>query len=122
MGLNEVFKKVSAINEVTELASEKVELASLPRLISLADAALKFRDKTKVSTDKAKQAIVDLNNILGQSINNYNKVVAEADELENAAKDLGIALPNEIKASRDSAKTEISLQTELRKKVSSIKL
>ena len=32
MGLNEVFKKVSAINEVTELSSERIELASIQEL------------------------------------------------------------------------------------------
>jgi len=105
-----------------KLASHIVELASLPRMIALKDAALKFKDKTVTANNNVKQAIVDLNNLLSQSINNFNKVVAEADELENAVKELGIALPNEAKAARDTAKAEISQQNELKKKVSSIKL
>lgn len=122
MGLNEVFKKVSAINEVTELAKHEVELASLGRVTVLNDAALKFRDRTTTSLNNAKQSLADLNNLLSQSINNFNKVLAEVDAVEKAAKDLGFPLPNEASKARDLAKMEISQQTELKKKVSSIKL
>ena len=122
MGLNEVFKKVAAINEVTELAKHEVDLASLGRVTVLNNAALKFRDKTATSINNAKQSLVDLNNLLSQSINNFNKVLAEVDAVEKAAKDLGFPLPNEASKARDLAKMEIAQQTELKKKVSSIKL
>ena len=118
--MKSVYSKL--FKEETQLASHEVELASLQRVITLDDAALKFRDKTTASNNKAKQALVDLNNLLSQSINNFNKVVAEVDELEKSAKDLGIPLPNEARVARDSAKREITQQTELKNKVSSIKL
>jgi DNA anti-recombination protein RmuC len=105
-----------------KLASHIVELASLPRMAALKDAALKFKDKTLTANNNVKQAIVDLNNLLSQSINNFNKVVAEVDGIEEAVKELGVPLPNEAKAARDAAKAEISQQNELKKKVSSIKL
>jgi DNA anti-recombination protein RmuC len=106
----------------TDLAKHEVELASLPRIAALKDAALKFKDKTVTANNNVKQAIVDLNNLLSQSINNFNKVVAEVDGIEEAVKELGVPLPNEAKAARDAAKAEISQQNELKKKVSSIKL
>jgi len=105
-----------------KLATHIVELASLPRMAALKDAALKFKDKTLTANNNVKQAIVDLNNLLSQSINNFNKVVAEVDGIEEAVKELGVPLPNEAKAARDAAKAEISQQNELKKKVSSIKL
>jgi predicted phage-related endonuclease len=113
---NKLFK------EETQLSSHEIELASVGRVKVLSDAALKFNDKTVAANNKAKQAIVDLNNLLSQGIANYVKVVTEVDELEVSAKDLGIQLPNEVKVARDAAKREIAQQTELKNKVSSIKL
>ena len=123
MGLNEVFKKVADIkSESVELAKHEIELASLGRVTVLNDAALKFRDRTTTSLNNAKQSLADLNNLLSQSINNFNKVLAEVDAVEKAAKDLGFPLPNEASKARDLAKMEIGQQNELKKKVSSIKL
>jgi DNA anti-recombination protein RmuC len=113
---NKLFK------EETQLASHEIELASVGRVKVLNDAALKFKEKTAAADNKAKQALVDLNNLLSQGINNFVKIVTEVDELEVSAKELGIALPNEVKVARDSAKKEIAEQTQLKNKVSSIKL
>lgn len=65
MGLNEVFKKVSAINEVTELASHEVELGALQDALSLVNNADKARGaankKVVIITQKADEAVVALN-------------------------------------------------------------
>jgi len=123
MGLNEVFKKVSVIHsESVELESQEITLASLPRVNTLNDAALKFNEKITSASNNVKQAIVDLNNLLSQSINNFNKVVYEVDDIEKATKELGLPLPNEAKVARDAAKKEITQQTQLKNKVSSFKL
>lgn len=123
MGLNEVFKKVSDIKpETTELSKHEIELASLGRVNVLNDAALKFNDRTTASINNAKQSLVDLNNLLSQSINNFLKVVTEVDAVEKAAKDLGFPLPAEASKARDIAKMQMNQQSDLKKKVSSIKL
>ena len=116
-----IIEKITAKVEA-KLASHKADLASLPRVNVLNDAAFKFKDKTTNASNNVKQALVDLNNLLSQSINNFNKVVAEVDAVEEAAKELGFPLPNEAKTARDSAKMEISQQTQLKNKVSSFKL
>ena len=114
---NKLFKE-----ETTNLSSHEIALASVGRVKVLSDAAVKFKDKTVAANNKVKQDLADLNNLLSQGIANFTKVVSEVDELENAAKDLGIPLPNEVKVSRDFAKREIAEQTQLKNKVSSIKL
>lgn len=114
---NKLFKE-----ENTNLSSHEIALASVGRVKVLSDAAVKFKDKTVAANNKVKQDLADLNNILSQGIANYVKVVNEVDELENSAKDLGITLPNDAKVSRDIAKREIAEQTQLKNKVSSIKL
>lgn len=65
MGLNEVFKKVSAINEVTELASHQVELALIDDIKkSIKDLGVLFTDasKTEVELDKIIKVLYPLLN------------------------------------------------------------
>ena len=114
---NKLFKE-----ETTNLSSHEIALASVGRVKVLSDAAIKFKDKTVAANNKVKQDLADLNNLLSQGIADFVKVVREVDELEIAAKELGITLPNEVKVSRDFAKKEITEQTQLKNKVSSIKL
>ena len=96
MGLNEVFKKVSAINEVTELASHKVDLKTLDDL-----------DK---SATQLFQSIQNARKALGDAIKQYRSIEVKyqsefesamklakdnLSQFENASKQLGID-PNMI--------------------------
>lgn len=107
--------------EKVELAKHEVELASLQNVIKLDDAALKLKDKALTVTQKAKESLSIAISNSSQTITAFEKVIVEVDALEKSAKDLGIALPNEARLARESAKREISQFTELKNKVSSIK-
>jgi len=104
MGLNEVFKKVSAINEVTELASHKVELGYLQDVQKKAETQLKkysdipelFKywqsvsqwitsNEGKISKFKGTRSayLMGLNDIIPELENNFN-------EIENKLKSVGL--------------------------------
>jgi hypothetical protein len=86
MGLNEVFKKVSAINEVTELASHEVVLGALQdiekELIAASSGAIKSIDMAKAAIKPA-QTSLQLNKQLLAKLENFTKQI----------KDLGITTP-----------------------------
>ncbi len=96
MGLNEVFKKVSAINEVTKLSKHKVDLKTLDDL-----------DK---SSTQLFQSIQNARKALGDAIKQYRSIEVKyqsefesamklakdnLSQFENASKQLGID-PNMI--------------------------
>ena len=86
MGLNEVFRKVSAINEVTELASHEVALGALQEiekeLIAASSGAIKSIDMAKAAIKPA-QTSLQLNKQLLAKLQNFTKQI----------KDLGITAP-----------------------------
>ena len=79
MGLNEVFKKVSAINEVTELASEKIELANIldfGKLSADADMKLKKFNEYMSQLDKLIQPVIKSGEL-------YLKALDDAMDMNN---------------------------------------
>jgi len=104
-----------------KLANQKVELASLQGVIKLDDAAFKLKDKSLAVTQKVKESLSIAISNLGQTVSAFEKVIAEVNALEKSAKDLGIALPNDARISRDSASREISQNNDLKNKLSSLK-
>ena len=92
MGLNEVFKKVSAINEVTELASNKVELAgaTVDTLQKKQIQAQKELESAKASTAKALAAINDTYKAYQQNGISCNEGLKMADEVIAIFKSIGV--------------------------------
>jgi len=111
---NKLFKK-------EELATVKVELANLQSVIKLDDSAFKIKDKALSSSTKLKELIASVSANCKSAINAFELVIKEVDVLETQAKDLGLALPNDARIARDSAKRESMQFSELFKNVSSIK-
>jgi hypothetical protein len=106
----------------TELSTQKVELANLQSVVKLDDTAFKIKDKALASAKKAQDFLIDVSNNSNAAISAFNAVIAEVDTLEKQAADLGLSLPNDARVARDSAKRELSQFTELKSKVSGIKL
>jgi len=102
MGLNEVFKKVSAINEVTELASHKVDLASIKALQeatkilqgseSSADKVANAFEQKVAEANKAYTALMNERNAIYKWVN--NEAPARLADFEKAAKQLGLEINN----------------------------
>jgi len=102
MGLNEVFKKVSAINEVTELASHKVDLASIKALQeatkilqgseSSADKVANTFEQRVVEANKAYTILMNERNAIYKWVN--NEAPARLSDFEKAAKQLGLEINN----------------------------
>lgn len=122
MGLNEVFKKVSAINEVTELASQKVDLATLDQLlISYVNATKKEKESSdaflilKTDVARAKQKIQD--NLLISE-----RAIQEFNQFEKDAKSLGLALPQDVQKNLDTLKKGVANYNRYIKSINSIKL
>jgi hypothetical protein len=94
MGLNEVFKKVSEINEVTELASEKVELANITDLVKLTSLTEKslagFNRQYKETKLFAKSTLVNADEFQNNKARMYDLMQV----LEKQAKDLGVDIKN----------------------------
>ena len=87
MGLNEVFKKVSAINEVTELASHQVDLALI---------------------DDFKKLLTQANNDYKSFNDDYNKfngfkklVIHSGDKVEISLKKLDTAYSSIVKQAQE---------------------
>ena len=108
MGLNEVFKKVSAINEVTELASEKIELASVAEL----EKFLKESNSYKPVLDKYISDAKKIEQMKEALYNGVYKVSADLTKLNDSgtrayldfgkkAKELGLD-PNSAKPYKDA--------------------
>ena len=94
MGLNEVFRKVSAINEVTELASHKVELGKLDDLTTINKKLLELRDGSNKFFALKKQ-------VVDYAKEQFPKVKLNLDEAEKLvsiiktqAKELGLDVTN----------------------------
>jgi hypothetical protein len=90
MGLKQVFKKVSAINEVTELASHQVELANITDLVKLTSLTEKslfaFTRQYKETKNFAKSTLVNADDFQNNKVKMYDLMQV----LEKQAKDLGI--------------------------------
>jgi len=101
MGLKEVLKKVASINEVTELASEKVELASLDMVKRMADEGLTMYKKG-VEYAKEMEAFTKKSRVLNADADALaNAIEKELNEFQSQAKQLGLdvtALPEFKKA------------------------
>jgi type VII secretion effector (TIGR04197 family) len=90
MGLNEVFKKVTAINEVTELAKHEVELGAIQELEK---KVAQFQS----DNDKVTQLIKNLDSVKNQfkqldkklSVE-FKSLRGEADKLFEQASSLGL--------------------------------
>lgn len=103
MGLKEVFKKVSAINGVTELASEKIELASIAELQkAIADGKKEIDFFKKVQSDE-KALFSELENrkkTFLEQINVYETALSQKmdvlfktySDLDKKAKEIGISI------------------------------
>ena len=91
MGLNEVFKKVADINEVTELASHQVELASATDLPKLYGNAVSMNKDIYGDTFRRVDA---LKAVLIKKENDAIKMIADVDgamiDFAKKAKELGI--------------------------------
>jgi hypothetical protein len=100
MGLNEVFKKVSAINEVTELASHKVELTLLDDLKKLEKSISDEAQKAYNEAMKVEELYKKVNSANKALISKFGQTkIIFADKIYQArstAKELGITLPREF--------------------------
>jgi hypothetical protein len=85
MGLNEVFKKVSAINEVTELASHQVELAT-----TYNDATEQFQFNLKMYNESLAR-VKDLQAKLSRDVNMVKKNNEDLLRIKKSLNDLGFA-------------------------------
>ena len=115
MGLNEVFKKVSAINEVTELESHKVELGILDDLKKLTQDMMKSLE----NVSKERLIIIGARNKMNQAIINSDNITNNVEKSLNTylqeVKDLGIDqvpaiaknIQNEIVKARSSNKKDL---------------
>ncbi len=83
MGLNEVFKKVTAINEVTELSSHKVELGAI-------DIFVQAYKKEAAKIASIKNKVVAANDELGFVLASLESLPQVGDKLIAQMKDLGI--------------------------------
>ena len=92
MGLNEVFKKVSAINEVTELESHKIELAI---------------------TDKLKSELKKYTALVSQSGKNLDNYYVAIRTLEKAINELKANSSDVTKIAQDLRKQEDLVTTEI---------
>ena len=91
MGLNEVFKKVSAIQpESVELASHEVELASLDMVKAMAQDGLALYKKG-VSYAQEMEAFTKKSRVLNAEADALsNAIEKELKEFESQAKQLGL--------------------------------
>jgi hypothetical protein len=105
----------------TELASQKIELATLQSVTKLDDTAFKIKDKALASTSKLKEFIATASINSSEAVKAFELVIKEVDTLETQARDLGLGLPNDARIARDSAKRESSQFAQLNKSISSIK-
>jgi len=96
MGLNEVFKKVSAINEVTELASHKIELATIDALKNEVIGYNKSLDSYNNDFKSMQSQLKDLSVKYGKLTDTYLSWFAAYNDTEEKATQLGIKLPNDI--------------------------
>lgn len=104
---NKLFK-----SEQVDLSSEKVELANIKDL----DKAMKAADKEYAAAIKAQKQIAkvisDAKTAYRQAAIKYNEAANIGDQIETAAKELGIKLPNEIASKIFSAVDERDKATE----------
>jgi len=107
--------------EQTQLASHEVELATVQSVDKLDVTALKLRDKSQANVKKAKDALINANNSIGETLAAFEKVVVEVDALEKQAKDLGLGLPTEARRAKDSAVREIGIYNSLRTAINAAK-
>lgn len=124
MGLNEVFKKVSAINEVTELASEKIELSLLSDLKATSDKI----DMLLSAADSGAINLAKLATSWNETFAKIESNFSEADKLTlsmfkkhsdiiNQIKDLGIQPPAEFNAVMDRANSHKTDMSKIRAKI-----
>jgi hypothetical protein len=122
MGLNEVFKKVADIeSNSTELASQKVDLATLDQLLtSYVNATKKEKESSdaflilKTDVARAKQKIQD--NLLISE-----RTIQEFNQFEKDAKSLGLALPQDVQKNLDTLKKGVANYNRYLKSINSIK-
>jgi hypothetical protein len=122
MGLNEVFKKVAGIkSNATELASQKVDLATLDQLLtSYVNATKKEKESSdaflilKTDVARAKQKIQD--NLLISE-----RTIQEFNQFEKDAKSLGLALPQDVQKNLDTLKKGVANYNRYLKSINSIK-
>jgi hypothetical protein len=94
MGLNEVFKKVADIERnATELASEKVELATPD---DLAKAQMQSKKELDAANTLAKNVMASIDKVIAAYRTNQvtcNLGLAAADDVTRKFKDLGMTPP-----------------------------
>jgi len=121
MGLNEVFKKVSAINEVTELAKHEVELGLQD------DLKAQFNKYFSVDNiDLLEVGIIDsvkkLNTNFIATVKEFNAFNKIYTEFQKKALDLGVEIPKDVVQYKDEVFKYIKAATDTHKKYLSIKL
>jgi hypothetical protein len=82
MGLNEVFKKVASINEVTELASHEVQLGAID------DLQVKYKN-IAAKAPKIKDQVIRLSNELAVVSSELKNLSTDFKKLQAMAKELG---------------------------------
>ena len=90
MGLNEVFKKVSAINEVTELANHKIHLGDLQDIFKEIDAVASESQKAFDIVFKAKGLLTDAKTSESLVVKKYQSAYVELTRLNGVVKGLGL--------------------------------
>jgi uncharacterized UPF0160 family protein len=122
MGLNEVFRKVSAINGATELSSGKVELGMLQDVMSLVNNADKARGaankKVVIISQKAQEAVaalVEANNVLTRANNGL-------DTLIKNTKSLGLDVSPQVLKAKETVVAKQATVTNQINKIQAIKV
>ena len=101
MGLNEVFKKVSAINEVTELESHKVELALVDDIKKLIQEANNNKNAYSIQAELTVQQLQKTKIIAQNWRDSLNQANGKIIDLTNSAKSIGLDIPQEIIAYKE---------------------
>ena len=124
MGLNEVFKKVSAIQtESVELASHQLELGLVEDLAKLLNRMKAIDGALMKSTQKSVNALSAFAKVQGDLKDAYStaqldskdaqsdikEAVALIDKVAKQAKDLGLN-PNDVKGTQDIVKITANLE------------
>ena len=101
MGLNEVFKKVTAINQVTELESHKVDLTIVDDIKKLMQLAVNNKEKYNAEALRAVEQIKKAKIIGIEWRTNLQDASKKINDIVNAAKTTGLDVPKEITAYQD---------------------
>ena len=114
MGINQVLSKIAKINEPTELASHKVDLALVDDFKNVFNKA--NNDQAKIATTLVND-LAKASNSFKENLADWQKSAVIGNQLIAKAKELGIDLPapilNSVKASEIEIKNMPSLLSKI---------